>query len=30
VMSILRQQPGITPSQLKAFEATLPSVIKKG
>jgi PAS domain S-box-containing protein len=29
VMSILRSQPGITPSQLKAFEATLPSVIVK-
>jgi len=30
LMSILRQQPGITPSQLKAFEATMPSVITKG
>jgi PAS domain S-box-containing protein len=29
VLSILRTQPGITPSQLKAFEATLPSVIKQ-
>jgi PAS domain S-box-containing protein len=29
VIEILRQQPGITPTQLKAFEATLPSVIVK-
>ncbi len=27
ILSILRQQPGITHSQLKAFEATLPSVL---
>jgi PAS domain S-box-containing protein len=29
VLAVLRAQPGITPSQLKAFEATLPSVIVK-
>lgn len=29
IMSILRGQPGITASQLKAFEATLPSVIRQ-
>jgi PAS domain S-box-containing protein len=27
IMSILRHQPGVTPSQLKAFEATLPAVL---
>jgi PAS domain S-box-containing protein len=26
ILSILRHQPGVTPSQLKAFEATLPSL----
>ncbi len=26
IMSFLRHQPGITPSQLKAFEASLPSL----
>ncbi len=27
IMSVLRNQPGVTPSQLKAFEATLPGVL---
>lgn len=27
IMSILRHQPGVTPSQLKAFEASLPAVL---
>jgi PAS domain S-box-containing protein len=27
ILSILRHQPGVTPSQLKAFEATLPGVL---
>lgn len=28
ILSILRHQPGVTPSQLKAFEATLPDLLK--
>lgn len=27
ILSILRHQPGVTPSQLKAFEATLPALL---
>ncbi len=27
ILSILRHQPGVTPSQLKAFEASLPGVL---
>jgi PAS domain S-box-containing protein len=27
IMSILRHQPGVTPSQLKAFEASMPSLL---
>ncbi|MDF3057695.1 MAG: hypothetical protein K0R17_1910, partial [Rariglobus sp.] len=29
IMSLLRHQPGVTPSQLKAFEASLPSLLAK-
>ena len=29
ILSIIRHQPGVTPSQLKAFEATLPALFAK-
>lgn len=29
IMATLRKQPGVTPSQLKAFEASLPSLLSK-
>ena len=29
ILSIIRHQPGVTPSQLKAFEASLPSLLAK-
>lgn len=29
ILSILRQQSGVTPSQLKAFEATLPGLLAR-